>query len=83
MPGGVRYGIYRSDRCVAHPTHPCPPQEQRSFYLGSMARPPRPQHAGLWYHVGTRGVRKMPIVHSDDDRRIFLDVLGDVVARFD
>lgn len=48
-----------------------------------MARPTRPQRAGFWYHVGTRGVRKLPIVHSDDDRRIFLGVLGDVVSRFD
>lgn len=48
-----------------------------------MARRPRPQHAGLWYHVATRGVRKLPIAHSDDDREVFLGVLGEVVVRFD
>ena len=42
----------------------------------------RPQEAGLWYHVGTRGVRKLPIVHDDDDRALFLSHLGAVVELF-
>jgi putative transposase len=40
---------------------------------------PRPQQAGLWYHVGARGVRKLPIFQDDDDRTIFLTQLGEVV----
>jgi REP element-mobilizing transposase RayT len=45
-------------------------------------RQPRPQEAGLWYHVATRGVRKLPIVHDDDDRATFLNHLGEVVELF-
>ena len=45
-------------------------------------RRPRPRQAGLWYHVGARGVRKLPIVHDDEDREMFLGRLGDVVGRF-
>ena len=45
-------------------------------------RQPRPQEAGLWYHVATRGVRKLPIVHDDDDRTAFLSHLGEVVEFF-
>jgi putative transposase len=43
---------------------------------------PRPQEGGLWYHVGARGVRKLPIVQDDDDRSIFLTHLGEIVVRF-
>jgi putative transposase len=43
---------------------------------------PRPQQAGLWYHVGARGVRKLPIVQDDDDRSIFLTHLGEIVELF-
>jgi len=42
----------------------------------------RPQAAGLWYHIGTRGVRKLPIVQDDDDRTTFLAQVDDVVKRF-
>jgi putative transposase len=42
---------------------------------------PRPQEGGLWYHVGARGVRKLPIVKDDDDRAIFLMNLGEIVER--
>jgi len=42
----------------------------------------RPQAAGLWYHIGTRGVRKLPIVQDDDDRTTFLAQVEDVVKRF-
>ena len=42
---------------------------------------PRPQEGGLWYHVGARGVRKLPIVKDDDDRAIFLTNLGEIVER--
>jgi REP-associated tyrosine transposase len=43
---------------------------------------PRPQEGGLWYHVGARGVRKLPIVQDDDDRSIFLTHLAEIVALF-
>jgi len=43
---------------------------------------PRPQEAGLWYHVGARGIRKLPIVQDDDDRSIFVTHLGEIVALF-
>jgi putative transposase len=42
---------------------------------------PRPQEGGLWYHIGARGVRKLPIVKDDDDRAIFLMNLGEIVKR--
>ena len=42
---------------------------------------PRPQEGGLWYHVGARGVRKLPIVKDDDDRAIFVMNLGEIVER--
>jgi putative transposase len=45
-------------------------------------RRPRPQEAGLWYHVGARGIRKLAIVHDDDDRAMFLTQLGEVVGAF-
>jgi putative transposase len=53
-------------------------------YGFSMARRrrPRPQEAGLWYHVATRGVRKLPIVHDDEDRATFLSHLGEVAQVF-
>jgi REP-associated tyrosine transposase len=44
---------------------------------------PRPQACGLWYHVGTRGVRKLPIVQDDDDRAVFLTHLGEVVDLYE
>jgi putative transposase len=47
-----------------------------------MARPKRIQTHGAIYHAGTRGVRRMPIFLGDDDRHLFLAVLGDVVRRF-
>lgn len=43
---------------------------------------PRPQQGGLWYHVGARGVRKLPIVQDDDDRSIFLTHVGEIVELF-
>ena len=50
--------------------------------LMASRRRPRPQETGLWYHVATRGVRKLPIVHDDDDRIAFLSQLGEVVELF-
>ena len=47
-----------------------------------MARPIRIEFSGALYHVTTRGDRREAIYEDDDDRRIFLEVLGQVVADF-
>ena len=47
-----------------------------------MARPPRYQVAGGFFHVTTRGVRKTPIFVDADDRRRFLVLLERVVRRY-
>ena len=47
-----------------------------------MARPLRIEHPGALYHVTSRGDRQEPIFDDDRDRMGFLNVLGDVVARF-
>jgi hypothetical protein len=47
---------------------------------------PRPLRSDLpdgIYHVTARGVDGTPIVRDDDDRRIFLVRLADVVSHFD
>lgn len=45
-----------------------------------MARPLRLQVAGGIFHVTIRGVRKLPIFHGDDDRRIFLSLVARVAT---
>ena len=47
-----------------------------------MARPLRIEYSGALYHVTSRGDRREAIYEDDQDRRAFLTVLGDVVARF-
>jgi len=47
-----------------------------------MARPLRIEYEGAVYHVTSRGNARSDIYLSDDDRDIFLDVLGHVVDRF-
>jgi REP element-mobilizing transposase RayT len=47
-----------------------------------MSRPLRIEFAGALYHVTARGNRREAIYEDDADRRLFLDVLGDVVERF-
>lgn len=47
-----------------------------------MARPLRIEFAGALYHVTSRGDRREPIFDDDEDRRIFLSVLAEVVDRF-
>ena len=47
-----------------------------------MARPRRPQIAGGVYHVTSRGVRRLPIFHTNRDREYFLKLLTDVAARY-
>lgn len=47
-----------------------------------MSRPLRLEFAGALYHVTSRGNRREVIYEDEDDRRRFLDLLGDVCARF-
>ena len=47
-----------------------------------MARRNRVQVAGALYHAGSRGIRRSRIFADDDDRSLFLAILGDVVCRF-
>ncbi len=47
-----------------------------------MARPLRIEYEGAVYHVTSRGNARSDIYLSDDDREMFLDVLGHVVDRF-
>jgi REP-associated tyrosine transposase len=47
-----------------------------------MARALRHQAAGAIYHIMSRGVRKLPVFTSDDDRVIFLHILAETVRQF-
>ena len=46
-----------------------------------MARKPRIEFAGAVYHVISRGDRGEPIYQDDEDRRFFLQFLGEVCER--
>src|SRR5689334_3042269 len=46
-----------------------------------MARKPRLQYPGAVYHVMSRGNHRQPIVHSDDDRQLFLKTLGEACQK--
>ena len=47
-----------------------------------MARPLRVEYEGAVYHVTSRGNGRADIYINDEDRKAFLEVLGDVVERF-
>ncbi len=47
-----------------------------------MARPLRIEYEGAVYHVTSRGNARAAIFLTDDDRRVFLDVLAQVIDRF-
>ncbi len=47
-----------------------------------MARPLRIEYPGALYHVTSRGNAKQKIFRNDRDRKIFLDIMGDVIERF-
>lgn len=47
-----------------------------------MARPLRIEFPGAVYHVTSRGNDRAPIYVDDDDRRAFLNCLGETVTRF-
>jgi len=48
-----------------------------------MARAWRIEFEGALYHVLSRGNEKRDIFYGDDDRRLFLDTLGDMAQRFE
>jgi putative transposase len=47
-----------------------------------MARPLRIEFPGAVYHLTSRGNARLPIFKDDNDRRRFLDILGEVVDRY-
>jgi putative transposase len=47
-----------------------------------MARPLRIEFAGALYHLTSRGDRREAIYEDDEDRQRFLDVLAEVVERY-
>ncbi len=47
-----------------------------------MARPLRLQFPGAVYHLTSRGNRQASIYHSDEDRKVFLDILDKTVKRY-
>lgn len=47
-----------------------------------MARPLRLEFAGAVYHLTSRGNARQKVFFTDDDRRLFLDTLAQVVSRY-
>jgi len=47
-----------------------------------MARPLRLEFPGAIYHVTSRGNAREAIFHSDEDRKLFLTVLGEAISRY-
>ena len=47
-----------------------------------MARPLRIEFSGALYHITARGDRREAIYEDDDDRLQFLEILAEVVERF-
>ena len=43
-----------------------------------MARPPRIEYDGVWYHVINRGARKWDVFHDDHDKNYFLTLLSEI-----
>jgi hypothetical protein len=48
-----------------------------------MARPLRSERPGAWYHVTARGTERRVIYCDAPDRRRWLELLAEAVARFD
>ena len=46
-----------------------------------MSRATRIEFEGACYHVMSRGVARMPTFRDDEDRRSFLEIVGDLVGR--
>jgi hypothetical protein len=51
-------------------------------YTSRMARPLRIEFAGALYHLTSRNDRRVAIYEDDADRQRFLDILGEVVRRY-
>lgn len=47
-----------------------------------MVRPLRIEYPGAWYHVMNRGAGRRQIVKSDEDRQLFLNVLGETAESY-
>jgi REP element-mobilizing transposase RayT len=47
-----------------------------------MARPLRIEYAGAVYHITSRGNDKKAVFRDEDDLRAFLDILAEVVRRY-
>src|SRR5207249_7995783 len=47
-----------------------------------MARPPRVELAGAWYHVTSRGIERRPIFINERDCQHFCDLLAELADRF-
>ncbi len=47
-----------------------------------MARSLRIEYENAWYHVMNRGARKMDIFNTDAERKLFLELLGQVHKRY-
>ena len=47
-----------------------------------MSRPLRLEFPNALYHVTSRGDRREDIYEDDEDREVFLDILGDVVTDY-
>lgn len=48
-----------------------------------MARPLRIEYPGAWYHVMNRGRRREKVYFSEDDYKLFMEILGECVKLFD
>ena len=48
----------------------------------SMARPIRVEFAGAVYHITARGNERRSIFRDDQDRRLFLTTVGEMVEQF-
>jgi REP element-mobilizing transposase RayT len=48
-----------------------------------MVRPLRIEYPGAVYHITSRGDRREPIAKDDEDRALFLEVVGEATRRFD
>jgi len=48
-----------------------------------MVRPLRIEFPGAFYHVTARGDRRDTIYENDEDRAAFLEILQDVIERFE
>ena len=47
-----------------------------------MARPLRIEYPGAVYHITSRGNARADIFLMDDDRQVFLDILGNTVEKY-